>query len=35
MFRRVLVCAVLVAIAVVVARAIGPDIKRYIKISRM
>lgn len=35
MFRRLLIVAAVVGLGVVVVRLIGPDVKRYIKISRM
>lgn len=35
MFRRLMLLVFLIALAVFLYRAVGPDIKRYIKISRM
>ncbi len=35
MFRKLLVAGALGGLAVVVVRMVGPDVKRYIKISRM
>lgn len=35
LLRKLLIAGVLVGIAVVVIRTVGPDVKRYIKISRM